>query len=495
MEIESVQDLILPHQAPHILILLKAIKEHGIAIDMSDTGSGKSYVVISICKILGLRPFFIGLKSGINNLYEISRDFGVEPIGNINYESLKNGKYYRNLDDFLNNEKSPCPYIKINRVNRVNAITGDIMYNKNSTPKVVIESIDWMFPENTLIVFDEAHKAKNGKTSTKESDNSKLVVSVKKYISREKNILCMLLSATITDRIESFDVVTYMLGFYRPYTKINFGQFVRRLGSNPLKKINQKIFPDYGARMSIRNIKMSTGNSIFRNNDIQAVIYPVSEKIAVEIERLHEKISKILGEIRSTGGSMGFGKIIKCWRKIEILKIPTAADLVEKYVKEGNAVVLFVNFKQTKDIIYEDLLSRGMDKIDFIEGRQTTEERLRAIDEFQNNNIDILICQTAAGSNTISLHDLNGKPRVSIIFPTWAAINMKQIFGRIYRANSRSDAVQRILYCKYHKDSVEKVAEGADTLSVEERICNIINEKLQNIEIINDGDVLGHTKI
>lgn len=490
------KNILLPHQISHVQSLIRALKKHGIAIDSSDTGSGKSYGAGAVCRILGLNPFFIGLKTGIINLHNVCEKFEIEVLGNVNYETLKNGKYYPTMEDFYSERREKCPFIEIIRGPCVDIITGVIKKQANGMPKIEIKEIKWTLPNNTLVIFDEAHKGKNGKSSVKESDNSKLLVSIKKYISKEKNINCMLLSATISDRIECFDAITYMLGFYRPYAVNIYAQYIRRIQKkgNALEQIHKNIFPEYGARMSIKKIKSITGNDVFKDNDIQAAIYPVSEEVAAEIERNHREIQEELSAIRSTGISRGFGKIIKLWRKIEVLKIPAAVNAIKGFLLDGKSVVVFNNFTKTKDLLYDHLVNDGFpsEKIGTIHGKQSGEERQDQINKFQTNKTEIIICQMAAGSTTISLHDLNGKPRVSVIFPSWSAINMKQSFGRIYRAESKSDAIQRILYCKYFKgENLSTCIEGKDTLSIEEKICKSLNEKLQNIETINDGILLG----
>src|SRR5208282_3763065 len=94
---EVVYKHLLGHQVLHTQNLIYSIKKHGSALDCSDTGSGKSYSAVAACKQLGLRPLFIGPKAGIPNLYSVCEIFGVEPLGNVNYETLKNGKYYTSL--------------------------------------------------------------------------------------------------------------------------------------------------------------------------------------------------------------------------------------------------------------------------------------------------------------------------------------------------------------------------------------------------------------
>src|SRR5690606_28011900 len=92
------------------------------------------------------------------------------------------------------------------------------------------------------------------------------------------------------------------------------------------------------------------------------------------------------------------------------------------------------------------------------------------------NKSNIIIANIQAGGVGISLHDLHGKQRMSIISPTWSGIQMQQALGRIHRAGSKSPAIQKIVYC---------------AKTYEERICDIIKEKMRTISAINDGDLAG----
>jgi len=533
---ENVCKFLLSHQIVHTQNLIYSLKTNKIALDCADTGTGKSYSAVAICKNENLRPFFIGPKAGIPNLYKACEEFGIKPLGNVNYESIKNGKYYKSLEDYHSEIRSICPYVEIIREQERSPLTKKLLFTKSGNPKMVITKFIWKFPPKTLIIFDEVHKCRNGKSSGKETGNSKMLVSIKPFLNKTQEIFGLFLSATITDKLENFDVIAYMLGFYHPYHKKIYAQFVRRLGRNDqeiFKKIHSMIFPQYASRMSIRLIKECTGDSVFKNNDVQAVMFPVARSTALEIEETHQKIKEALQEIRSHGISKGWGAVIRYWQRIEVLKVPSIVDTVISYLQEGSAVIVFVNFSETKKLLVDYILSHesntgqsliNMEKIDYIHGDQNSLQRQEVVDKFQNNKIDLLACQIQAAGVALSLHDLHGKQRKSIIFPTWSATGLKQSLGRTYRALAKTDAVQRIVYCKYQEHSEADMistnindldiemrdraprfpggpdfsnipGEGKSTLSIEEMLCNNVNAKLENIEWLNNGNLLDLQKI
>jgi hypothetical protein len=511
---------LLPHQVVHVQNLVYALRTNGAAVDMSDTGSGKSYSTGAICRVEGVRPLFIGPKAGIPNLYAVCEKFGIHPLGNVNYETIKNSKYYDSLESFHSETRVECPYVEVIRVQERNSLTKKLMFTPAGKPKMKIDKIIWKLPPNTVVVFDEAHKGRNGETSKANTANSKLMISLKSYLDRSHKIYGLFLSATLTDKLDNFDVIAYLLGFYRPYQPKIYKQFLRRFGvkgDEILKKIHKLLFPKYASRMSIRAIKEDTGNSIFRNNDVRAVMYPVDEQTAREIEENHMQIKNALENIRSHGISQGWGAIIRYWQRIEVLKVPSVAAAVFQSLQEGKAVVIFINFTETKKLLVDHILelagastdtSVEMSVIDFIDGDQNASQRDEVVTAFQENRINLLVCQIKAGGIAISLHDLHGKQRISYTFPTWSATDLRQALGRIYRANAKTDAIQLIPYCKYMEPSalgsVDKNGvsqegteehEGKATLTIEETLCRNVNIKLEHIELINTGNLLDLQKI
>jgi hypothetical protein len=94
---------------------------------------------------------------------------------------------------------------------------------------------------------------------------------------------------------------------------------------------------------------------------------------------------------------------------------------------------------------------------------------------FQSDEKRIMLVNLAAGNAGVSLHDLNGNhPRVSIVSPSFSAINMLQALGRIHRAEAKTPCVQKVFF-------------AADT--IEENCCRRVQDKLNNLEALNDGDL------
>lgn len=516
----EVQSKIKNFQIEHLQNLIFALLVHAIALDASDTGTGKTYAAVALCLQLGLRPLIIGPKSVIPSWYQVCQYFGVEPLGVINYEAIKNGKYYEDLSEFDCEARVDCPYVEITKENARTA-RGELLYTPTGRIKQTISRIVWKLPPNSILIYDEAHRGKNGTGRASDSTaNSKLVISVKEYLNKEQRIYCLLLSATITDKLDNFAVLGYLMDFYKPYTSKAFSRFKFSLSNGnqdqlaAIKKIHRALFPFRGSRMNIKEIKRDTGDTIFKKNDVKAKVYYTTKEIADAIEAQHKEIRKYMDHMRELGLPPGLGYIIRCWQRIETLKVPTVVEIVKKRLAKGKSTAVFINFSATKKLIHQHLVSEQKnaegvvtgppvltdDRIGFIHGEQDNEEREQVKEMFNGDQIYVVICQIKAGGVAISLHK-GHRPKTSVVFPTWSAIDLKQALGRIYRADAEHDAKQRVVYCSTKKPEHQNVdtpsieIEGREELRIEETLCANVNKKLQNIEVLNEGNLHNYEEI
>lgn len=192
---------------------------------------------------------------------------------------------------------------------------------------------------------------------------------------------------------------------------------------------------------------------------------------AVQIQEAWNDIKQATDELKKQEiSSNPLVKIIYARQRIELLKVPEFIKLTNEEINKGNSVVLFVNFTDTLLALSESLGTKCL-----IYGEQKLDTRDKNIDDFQADLERICICNIKAGNCGISLHDIHGNfPRVAIISPTWSAQDLIQVLGRIHRAKTKSKVLQRIIFCK-------------DT--VEDQICEMIQEKIKNIAFINDGSM------
>lgn len=319
-------------------------------------------------------------------------------------------------------------------------------------------SFEWYLPSNTIIIFDEVHRCKNKKTL-----HFQLLKSIREYI--KPDIKCMVLSATIADKINFFGPVGYTLGWYSDIDKFKIwlNKKAKDTGFSLSKTIHHMLFPFYGSRMRIAEL-----GDLFPRNQILPECYDMDN--AADIENQYKIIQKALADLREAKANAGciLEIILRARQMIEMLKYPTFCELIDDHLESGLSVVIFVNFNDTLN-----KLAQTFETTSVIHGKQTEIERLKVIDDFQSNKTNILIANIRAGGVGISLHDIHGgHPRVSIISPTWSAQDTMQTLGRIHRAEGKTPAIQKFVFC-------------AGT--IEEYICDKLREKLDNMSMINDG--------
>jgi hypothetical protein len=480
----TARDMLLPYQKPHLDILLASMRANHCTLDLSDTGTGKTWTASAACVELNFQQpppvFIIAPKAILGGWVDVTGRLGVNVLGFANPEILKVQKYYKGNGGAVNAIK--CPWIKIIRTRKSN-------------------DYEWDFTSagaGVIVIIDEAHRGKNNLSLT-----SKLFLRLKNKVDK-----ILLLSATITDTIPCFRTAAYLLGLAQ-HDKYAYGRWVARLGGEPIKSIRNLLIPKYGGRMSIRDIKSvpETAN-LFPHNDVAAITVEMSPAAEAEIEAAYREIATAQTDLKlkTLAADCILAVLVRARQRIELAKVPTLCDMAAVELKAGKSVVIFVNFSESGRRIY-DILHK-FDTITFINGTQTFTERAENIEAFQSNKSRLMIAQIRAGGVGISLHDIHGEhPRVALIVPTWSPIDLKQSLGRIYRAGSKTPAVQRIIYCKgglggeLAADIVRAAGiptGGLDSCpindttfrgkGIEEIIATSVNIKLRNIEWINNGD-------
>lgn len=448
--IESIREKLLPFQITHVDNIVRIIQNNKTILDASDTGTGKTYTAIASCKMLGFRPIIICPKSVITSWTKVCKYFELQPQYIVNYETLRMGKYY---DSFRN--RVLCPDIVV-----------DIQKNKDK----IVEKITytWSVDDNTIFIFDEAHKCSN-----LETNNGQIL-----YAAKLTDKPIMVLSATIADYPDKFKLFSWILNFIEPSfandKQLNYNKYMDLVNKwfardpKPMIRIHNMLYPNRASRMRIDAL-----GDLFPETQITAEAYNMGKNREQEIEYQYKIIADELDNLQDKtvkDKSNSLVKILRAHQRIEILKVPTFVELANNFVENNYHVVIFVNFTQTLKLLSSMLNTKCL-----IYGEQTQDERDKAIELFNSNKANYIVCNIKAGGVGISLHDIHGgHPRASIISPTWSSIDLVQALGRIHRAGGKSKSLQRIIY-------------AANT--VEEQIADKLRNKLDNLNNINNGDL------
>jgi SNF2 family DNA or RNA helicase len=451
------------YQVDHVSKLMQILVEHRIALDASDTGIGKTYAAAAICKELERRPIIVCPKTLIPNWQTVLKIFGVNAYDIVNFETIKNGKTYKNLHT---NTRIASPFVEL------------INPDPNDPHKYMHR---WSVPSDAILIVDEAHKCKSSNTV-----NGRFLMSARTLI--EKKIPVLLLSGTISENEIDIKIPFFLMGkidatrehkaFIKSmqlrdeYKKFvpnkrnyinNKNQYERAKAAGIAMMINAEL-KEHCARITIKSL----GN-LFPSNQWFAQQFYVGE--SAEIAEAYARMAELLQELKDNPGKGTLGAIVKLRQEIEFRKVPIFIEQARLYMDENKSVIIFVNFLDTLHEIAKQLAIKCK-----IYGEQKLAERQEMIDLFQCNKEKIIICQIQAGGVGISLHDLSGEhPRVSLInYPTTAS-HLIQALGRAARSGAKSPVLQRIIF--------------AANVEYERRIMLSINKKLDSVGAINDGDL------
>lgn len=400
---KQIETILYTFQLLHLYNLITAFRTNKTLLDGSDTGTGKTYVSIAFCKHHKLRPYIICPKIMISVWIKVCDLFNITPLAITNYEAIKFGH-------------------------------------------------TWQLPHNHLIIFDEVHRCKNPKTL-----NAKLLLSAK-----NKNVL--MLSATLSDKPETFHIFGLMLGFYDNIKKGNSwikGMLnIDKLNLNPLKlsAINSSIYPNKGSRMQISEL-----GDQFPANNVIANEYHIDD---------HSKklINECILGLNNTG-SEALCEITRMRQVIESVKVDIIYDLVNDHLEDGYSIVVFLNYNANID----KLAKLCNQTTCIVNSTISDQEKENNINSFQSNTSNLIICNISAAEGK-DFHDIHGNhKRVSLISPSHSSTQLKQALGRINRTGALTPALQKIIFC-------------ADTY--EQKICENIKTKLNFLAKLNDNDLL-----
>lgn len=476
-----------------------------------DTGVGKTYEMCQLAAELDMPMFVVAPKATIDIWFETAELMGAVIIGVTNYESAKNGKYYRVCNEYVTETRIECEYV------RKVTVDGAVEFH-------------WSLPIGTLLIFDEAHRGKNAST-----DTSKLM----EHAADQPGCKIAILSATITDSIKCFKTAAYLLGLAQR-GKHAYNAWLRSLRKPGERRTDAQLLhhcvyvneeTKCGVRTRIRDLQEDRDaivRQLFLGNTVVAQTFQMSPEVEAEIEAAYAAIAAALEDLKTKqqGEQHPLTIVLRARQRIEMLRVPQFVMLTMQEIDRGRSVIIFAHFNETMTRLFEQLdpfiqTERGS-FITFVNGAQTPEDRKYNIRAFREDKSRIMLCNVGAGSVGISLNDVNGNyPRTAFHPPCWSSIQLKQCIGRAHRAGSKSDTLQIIVYCKGRasvvpmklqpgvmaavvddrakaemekmendlgNDTTFKSSEGRGRVGVEELMAEHVNRKLTTLEWLNNGD-------
>jgi hypothetical protein len=228
--------------------------------------------------------------------------------------------------------------------------------------------------------------------------------------------------------------------------------------------------------LSERGVRVTTAEIPgFPKCDITAELYDLDENGT--IDRLYDEMADAIAELDErtadeVSAEHPLTKILRARQRIELLKVPIAVELARDYIDKGFSIGIFVNFVQTMRELQARLKTDCI-----IDGSPSgIRHRQRNIDRFNSHESRLILINSEAGGVAVSLPDRTGQhPRVGLVFPGFSASTFRQVTGRFPREDSKSN-------CSY------RVVLAAKT--VEEKIKRTLDQKLANLDCLNDADFI-----
>lgn len=481
-----------------------SVKSQLLAWDM---GAGKTYGAAGVIRSLsdyrlasGLSTEPVGVfvicpKSVIGKWRSVLSYFGVHLLGISNYEAAVRGKEVRSDGKLVD-----CEYINC------------VFDETKAIPRVL--SYKFNFPNGSCILFDELHRCKNQGTM-----NSKLAVAGRHYLNSCRDSFGLGLSGTLAESPLKTWASGYFLGLYDSksdfYSRvIDFG--ASRTGYNDswefkypsmFKNINLALFPRIGSRVKFSDIPDAPNQSVSvefisvsSGRESKLVSVSTSESISLfsgatasVLGRYSEAVLSAKAKLKDAVGMVKFRKLsgrdgasydLLCLlreRQLrELEKLPYLYDRVLSCVGSGERCVVFLNFTESVEILYDAFRSSqfsagiydGVDRGKTGNGLSLRDYHLNM---FQLNVLPVLVCNIEAAKEGIDMHDTSFGhrfPRVAFFSPCYNGQTVSQALGRVHRVGGG--------FCR----QVFVVSEG----TVEEKVWVSIADKLDSLDDLNDGE-------
>jgi hypothetical protein len=429
---------LLPHQIPHAQRLMSALCEAGnVALDTSSTGTGKTYTALHVAQKLGVTRLLVICPLAAIPEWETAARIAEMDPDIIHYQGL-----LAEAKRFRDREEIPP-----------SGLWGS--WARFRQKWVWSERLHGS--ESPLIVFDEAHRL-----TGMDSQMSKMLMAC-----RDQEIPTLMLSATPFYSPLKMRAIAYRFGLTPNPLKSTFVGWCLMHGCY-YGNFNQLEFGNGGHHW--QQITSECRDRVFGVDKNQVEGFPACQTITRMVPTT-EPVDEYYKELEAleAEADLPVVEIMRLRQKIEWAKIPAIVSMAHDLIDQGISVPVFVSFHATAEEIARKL------GCDTITGADSTEDRVATVTNFQLNNTVAMVLTMAAGSQSISLHDLHGRPRASLICPGWDSTELVQALGRIHRAGSMSKAQNNII-----------LAAGSD---VEKRVAKLLNDKLSALEAITQSDL------
>ena len=431
-----------PYQTEAAGKLADALQKHGVAVDLSDTGLGKTFHALAAVKSFDV-PFVVICRASSRHKWEQAvRDFDLHQncLAVDSWQRFTNGRNHREI------------------VTR--------QASGRST------SYSWNPAAPTVIIFDEVQDA-GGQTSL----NSQLLIGV----GRSSKTYAICLSATVADSPLKLKALGFLCGLHNLSNfygwamdhgcgKSPFGYNQLYFKPNQSKWVIPKLrdaLAPYGVRVC-----RDTVSEYLPQETVEIELWDVGSPtkfVQDALDRLEHTRDEDL--LKHEDGTPGAVEQMRDRQEAELRRLVPLVAEIKAAVEGGMYCPVFLNFTASVDTLKIMLQSEKI-SVGVFDGRDKWKREVDR-EDFMKGELRVLILQSAAGSASIDLHDIvGGRPRMTFISPHYQSEVMLQMLGRAVRFGAKTPVIQRICF-----------AEG----TIEEKVFRVVEQKARNVNALNDG--------
>lgn len=433
---------------------LEAMLRNGAAGDLSDCGTGKTYMACEMLRRLDEPTLVVCPFISQTAWRQVGEFIGTE-FDVINYDKLRTGD---------------TPYLKreIFSYRWANV--------KGVRTRVPVYRYAWA-KEIKRVVFDEAHRC-----SAMDSLQSKMLSAA---VAQGKNPL--LITGSVAESPLQLKAIGYAFGLHQnqnfwhwaqqhgcwkaPFGGLKFTDNEER-AAGIMQELHAQIFPEKAIRIRVTDM-----GDFYKGFLLQCPLIDVPK--ASEVDKLSSDIVDALDALETRIAERGASeehpmtKLLRARQRLDLLKLPARMALGDELHEQNHTVLFFENFSECVARLAEKYPDAGV-----ITGDTPKEERDRIMHLVQTDQMRRVILNSAAGGESISLHNVTGRhPRASLLSHQYSA----KLFRQIVFRTARSGAADRALV-------LLPVVAG----TVEETIKKRVEKKSLCLDSLNDGDILAH---
>jgi superfamily II DNA or RNA helicase len=381
--------------------MARSLNKHGIAINASPTGTGKTIMALALARAISIPAHIVCPRSVIPSWRRIADAMGVEIIAT-NYENLTSSKK---------------PAFGGWRI------------------KGRIWSFDPVHPR--LLIFDEAARLRGAKSQV-----AKLLVAAKR-----ERIATILLSATLAESPAQMRAIGYALDLCA-YEWRQWEAWCLKLGM--AQNAFGGLIPTNDSERAMRDIRRGLGDTwtsvscdALPDSAISAEIAPV-----LNAKALDEAYLSGLRQMQEDA-STHVVALLRARQMATELMLPAVVEMAQDRAEQNDKVAVFVPFVESARHLAEKLKAPWLSA--------ESPDRQSIIDAFQADKTPILVVSLGVGGEGVNLH--GPAHRHAIILPDYSASKLAQALGRVRRLGGGSSSQVILLPdCKTGRDIHKNLA-------------------------------------